>query len=91
LKEPLGQPPLVSLQGQPVQSVPQPQGLLVLQGQPELQELVPPQLGLPQLGLQQERQVLLEPLPLELPEPLRLEQVRPLLRLPAEGMHREAS
>lgn len=80
------QPPLESLQGQPVQPVPQPQGLLALQEQPELQELVPPQ-----LGLQQERQVLLEPLPLELPEPLRLEQVRPLLRLPAEGMHREAS
>jgi hypothetical protein len=66
--------------------VPQPQVLLELPVQPELQEL-----GQPRLGLQQERQVLLEPLPLELLEPLRLVQVRPLLRLPAEGMHREAS
>jgi hypothetical protein len=66
--------------------VPQPQVLLELPVQPELQEL-----GQPRLGLQQERQELLEPLPLELLEPLRLVQVRPLLRLPAEGMHREAS
>jgi hypothetical protein len=86
LQEPLGQPPLELLQGQPVQPVLLPQGLLALQVQLALQELVPPQ-----PGLQQERQVLLEPLPLELQEPLRLEQVRPLLRLPAEGMHREAS
>jgi hypothetical protein len=59
---------------------------LGLQAQPELQELEPPRLGLPQ-----EQQVPLEPLPLVLLEPLRLAQVRPLLRLPAEGMRREAS
>ena len=61
----------------------QPQGL---QAQPELQELEPPR-----LGLLQEQQVPLEPLPLVLLEPLRLAQVRTLLRLPAEGMRREAS